>query len=407
MFSLTPAQFVAAEITRLNGAERAEETVSAAYFQGEVQLLNSRLNVLTGVRFEKTDDTGEGLLYDPNAVFVRNANGTFAHNAQGARMRKPEAGLAGSIEEVRLTRKERGYTAERSYQGYYPSLHLTYNIKENFLARLAYARTYGRPNYPDIIPNATINEADLEPDKIGDPTVVQGTITIRNTGLKPWTADNYDLSLEYYTEKGGLFTAGAFMKDISDFFGTGVRIATAADLEQVGLDSKYVGWNLSTQFNSGDARVSGIEVSARHSLRGLGEWGRYFTVFANATQLRLEGNAYASFQSFVPKTANCGLSFNWKRISVIPKWNYRGLNKLVAVPASGPDGFRYIKARTMMDLNVVYRMTARLSVTGTINNVFNDYLTTLVYGSQTPEYARQSANGDYGTVFSLGIKGTF
>ena len=36
---------------------------------------------------------------------------------------------------------------------------------------------------------------------------IRGTIDIRNSGLKPWTADNYDLSLEYYTAQGGVFSA--------------------------------------------------------------------------------------------------------------------------------------------------------------------------------------------------------
>ena len=29
-------------------------------------------------------------------------------------------------------------------------------------------------------------------------------LTVRNTGLQPWTADNYDLSLEYYFGRGGV-----------------------------------------------------------------------------------------------------------------------------------------------------------------------------------------------------------
>jgi len=96
-------------------------------------------------------------------------------------------------------------------------------------------------------------------------------------------------------------------------------------MEQLGLDPKYLGWNLSTRFNSGDARITGVEFNFRHSLRNAGRWGKYFTVFSNPTQLRFEGNPYASFSSFIPKTANWGVSYNWQRISVIAKWNYRGL----------------------------------------------------------------------------------
>jgi outer membrane receptor protein involved in Fe transport len=86
---------------------------------------------------------------------------------------------------------------------------------------------------------------------------VKGTITVRNTALKPWTADNFDLSFEYYTADGGVFSAGVFRKEIRNFFGTSVRLATAETLAELGLDPRYVGWNLNTKFNSGDARITG------------------------------------------------------------------------------------------------------------------------------------------------------
>jgi hypothetical protein len=72
-----------------------------------MQLFSNRLKILTGVRYETTAGEGEGPLFDPGAAFVRNANGTFARNAQGQRIRRPEAGAVNSIEELMLTRKER------------------------------------------------------------------------------------------------------------------------------------------------------------------------------------------------------------------------------------------------------------------------------------------------------------
>ena len=46
--------------------------------QAEARLFKSRLQVLGGVRYERTEVTGQGMLFDPTAVFVRNADGTFA-----------------------------------------------------------------------------------------------------------------------------------------------------------------------------------------------------------------------------------------------------------------------------------------------------------------------------------------
>lgn len=364
--------------------------------------------MLTGVRYEHTAGDGVGAWSDPNAVFVRNPNGTLAKDAAGNSIRRPDAGAVGSMEQLRLTMKERAARSQRTYDGYYPSLHLTFDLRENFLARAAYARTYGRPNFSDIVPRTVINERDLTQDQLDDPDVIKGTITVRNAGLRPWTADNYDLSLEYYTKQGGLFSAGVFRKEIRNFFGNAVRLATLSDLQEVGIDEpRYVGWNLSTKFNAGSARISGADFNIRHSLRELGPWGAYFTVFANGTYLKLEGNQQASFSSFIPKSANWGFSFNRKRLSVVAMWNHRGLNKRGAQPAFGPDAFEYFDPVTKMDLSLAFQVSRRVSVICSINNVFNQSTELVRYGAQTPSYARQNRTEEFGQGFSIGIKGSF
>lgn len=407
LFSQTLAQAVAEENYRRTNSKYLQETVSALYLQAEAGLFNNRLKILTGVRFEQTKDDGLGSLSDPDAVWIRNSNGSFAHTAAGARVRKAEAGAVGSMEELSLIRLERAFKGEKTYDGYYPSLHLTYDVKENFLVRAAYAKTYGRPNFADVIPNTTIRENDLTQEQLDDPSVIRGNITVANTGLRPWTADNYDVSLEYYTQQGGVFSAGAFLKDIKNFFGSAVRLATAADLEEVGLDSRYVGWNLSTKFNAGDARISGAEFNLRHSLRNLGEWGTYFTVFANGSKLRLEGSQQADFTSFIPTSGNWGFSYSRKQVLFMAKWNHRGLDRRVAQPAMGPDAFQFIKARTVLDLNASYQLTKRWSVSASVGNIFNVPQILLLYGSATPGYARQLRNTQSGVTFGAGLRGSF
>ena len=405
LWSQTPAQEVAQELFRINNSERLQEGVTAAYVQAEVGLLRNRLKVVTGVRFERTATEGEGVLYDPAAVWQRNPDGSFVRNAAGARVRKPEAGAAGSMEELRLTREERGFFAERTYDGYYPSLHLTFNVRENLLARAAYAKTYGRPDFTNIVPNSTIDEADLDGDVI-DPTQVPGRINIRNTGLRPWSADNYDLSLELYTEQGGLFSAGVFFKEIKDFFGTAVRVATPAVLEELGLSPAYENWELTTQFNlTGIARVSGIEFNARHSLQPLGRWGRNFQAFANATKLELEGSQQANFGGFIPKSANWGITFSPKRFNLMAKWNYRGLQR--GGPVAAVNGFSYTKARVTLDLNVDFQVRRNLYWYLNAQNVFNVPNVVMRYGDETPDYARRYQITPYGAQLTMGLKGTF
>ncbi|MEY4088278.1 MAG: hypothetical protein RJB55_549, partial [Verrucomicrobiota bacterium] len=119
-FVVTPANLVAAEQSRITGSEFLRETVSAAYAQAEARLWHNRLTLLGGARFERTEDSGRGPLVDLAAVYVRNPNGTFARNAAGQRIRRPEAGAAGSMEELKLVRRERAYAVTRDYDGVYP-----------------------------------------------------------------------------------------------------------------------------------------------------------------------------------------------------------------------------------------------------------------------------------------------
>ncbi len=405
LFIQTPTQQVAAAQAQIVGSEWLRESVTSYYAQLEARLFENKLSVLTGVRYEKTHDKGAGPVNEPGAVWQKNPDGTFVRNAQGQRIRRADAGAVGSMEELRLIRQERANLGNRWYDGYYPSLHLTYNATANFLVRAAYAKTYGRPDFVNIVPNATITENDIEFST--DPNAIPGVIAVRNTGLKPWTAQNYDLSAEYYTDSGGLVTAGVFRKDITDFFGTLQTTATEEILDEFGLDPRYVGWRLNSTINAGDARVSGMEFNVRQSLAPFGRFGRYFSVFANATKLRLQGSRTADFNRFLPKSANWGFTFTRNPVTFMAKWHHRGEQNRGPSTAQGPFAFVYQDARTTLDVNLSYQFHKRLTLFVNSRNVTNVHFNASRYQSDTPEYARRSSSNSYGAQWAFGVKGTF
>ena len=407
LYQKTEAQRVTEGNTSIDNSERIDETVRAAYLQAETNLFRNRLRILGGVRFEQTKDFGQGGINDADAVWQRDARGVYIRNAAGLRIRKPEAGTAGSYQEFLLIRKRRASFSHKEYSGYYPSLHLNFNATENFVVRAAYAKTYGRPNFSDIIPRAVATPFDLNDDDPTPPLTGRGTLTIRNPALKPWTADNFDLSAEFYTDNGGLLSAGVFRKDLKNFFGDASRIATPEILAEMGLDPRYLNWNVITKFNSGDARITGGEVNVKQNLRMLGKWGGYFTLFANGTKLQLDGNPGASFTSFVPKSGNWGATFSRQRITFTARWNYRGLDKRAPLAAYGPNGYEYIEGRTVLDVNGSYQLTKTLSLVGSATNIFNKPLKFLRYGDLTPAYARQYGEQEYGIQMALGLRGSF
>jgi iron complex outermembrane recepter protein len=407
LFTQTLANQITTETARINGSENFKEITSAGYIQGEARLFQNKLLVLTGVRFEKIHDKAAGPLNDPDAAFQRNPDGTFVR-VNNARVRKPEAGAAGSLEELRVVRRELGRNTNGSFDDYYPSLHFTYNVTSNLLLRAAYARTYGRADFADIIPNVTIDENENYVSASPTPGSFPGVLIVGNPSLKPWLAHNFDLSTEYYTETGGVFSAGVYRKNISNFFNdiTGVT-ATPALLDQLGLDPNFQGWEVRTTVNGGDARMDGMEANIRQSLKPIGGWGRYVSVFANATKLKLYGSSTASFTRMIPLSFNYGFTITRNPVTFSLKWNGRGNQRQALSAAQGPDAYLYAEKRTTTDANLTYQFSRRLSLFANGRNIFNVHYNLMRFGSQTPAYAKISSTNSYGVQWAFGLKGTF
>lgn len=401
-FIQTPAQLVANEVNRITRSYDLSERIATAYIQGEARVWSNRVRILTGVRFEQTQDLGHGPLFDPNGVFQRDAAGRLLR-VNGAFVRKPEAGAAGSLQELPFIRRERGSTSDRTFSGYYPSLHLTGNVTANFLVRAAYAETFGRPDLTAILPNTTIGTEALQPA----PGAPPGNITVTNGGLKPYSAKNYDLSFEYYFEKGGVLSAGVFRKDLRDFFGTLNTLATPELLEQFGLDPGYVGWNLQSQINVGSARISGVEFNYSQSLAFLPWGGRYLNAFANYTRLQLEGSNETDFTGFVPESASLGLTYSRKPVVFTARWNYRGLERRGLVGSTLPGGFNYLLPFPSVDLSFEYQISRRVSIFGSSRNIFNTGRLFQRWTEASPEYSRYYRSSPVGVQSAIGIKGTF
>lgn len=397
---------VQAETFRINNSEKITERISSAYVQGSGKFFNNRLGIVTGVRFEKTEDKGEGVLFNPDLAFQRNANGSFVL-VNGQRVRRPEAGVAGSMEELMVTRIERGFKADRSYDDYYPSFHANFNLTENLILRFAYAKTLGRPDYADIIPNIDINENDSDPSQ-------PGILTVRNTGLKPWTADNYDLSLEYYFMRGGLASVGFFQKDLQDFWGNTPGVpATSALLQQLGLDDRYLNWTVNSRINVGDAKITGGEFNFVRPLNFafLPEWARNFSLNANGTMLHLQGPQGVDFRRFISKSGNFSISWNKRPISARLTWNYRGKQKNLAQTGAqyGADNgfFEYYDSRYNIDANLEYTFSKRARLFFNARNILNQPQVLERYSLTSAQYANGYRQEEFGVQFSVGVKGSF
>ena len=382
----------------VNNSTKFDEIISAAFLRTDVRLLEKRLWLVAGARVERTDVEGWGPLNDIFAIYQRNPDGTFVRNAAGQRILITTDALA----QARLRFKERGAHAKSDYAGLYPSLNATYNLSDKLVLRAAYARTIGRPEVSTIVPGTTIS----------DPDAVNPTIAVSNPGLKPWTSDGFDLSLESYFLKEGFGSIGVFQKNIKNFFGVVTTPATRELLAAYGLpdDDSLLHYDITTETNAGDAKVKGVEFNYRQSLTFLPTWARGLQIFANATKMTLDGSSTANFTSFSPKSVAGGINFIRPRYYIKLTVTHQGLTRraLVAPSATVPvDTYNYLPARTIWSVSTQYSLSRRFALYATFNDIGGGTRGTLRFAPSTPEFARRTAFNETGWYSTAGVKGEF
>jgi TonB-dependent receptor len=383
-------------------SRKLAETVSAAYLRGDVRLLDNRLLVVGGVRFEQTKDDGQGQLDDPTAQYQKDASGNLVRGPTGA----PILLTTDALARAKLRYKERGTRVIRTYSDFYPSVNLTYTLAENLLLRGAYSQTIARPNLNNIIPGSSI----------ADPTAANLVINVNNTGLKPWLARGYDLSLESYQIKGGYGSVGVFQRDIKDFFDSVTTPATPELLDRYGLpgDPFYLNYDITTLTNGSSARITGFEFAYNQSLLFLPHFVRGFQVFVNATRLRLEGGNQADFSAFAPSNYAGGLNFVRPRFSVKLSFTYQGETRQTSVAASTANGipagvFNYQGERLRVGLNAQFSVTKKVALFGSMTDIngpgFN--IVNRQYAPGAADYLKKRRRQELGSIITIGLKGEF
>lgn len=389
---------------RVNNSREFTEIVSAGYLRADTRLIDKRLWLVAGVRYERTDFQGRGPLNDINAQYRRNPDGSLvdANPNQAGIQRIPLSTDPLVLRQLRFV--ERGAYSKSNYDGWYPSLNATFNLTENLILRAAYARSLGRPNVNFITPGVTITEPD----------VASPTITVNNPALKPWTADGYDLSLESYHIKDGRGSIGVFQKNIKNFFGTVLAQATPELLEQYGLegDPSLLNYNISTRTNAGDAKVQGIEFGYTQSLTFLPRWARGLQVFVNATKLELSGSNTADFTGFNPETFAGGINFVRERFFIKGTISYLGDTRRSLVAPNAANGipentYNWQGRRTRIGINAQYSLTKRYSLYASVNDLGGFVQEQQRYAADTPEYARGNRFQELGFYYVFGLRGTF
>jgi TonB-dependent receptor len=111
-----------------------------------------------------------------------------------------------------LSSKVAPVTESNSYWEYLPSFNLSVNPIDNLAVRIGYAKTISYAQPQQLAPLGSVQI--VVPNQSGFAQPSQATTN--NINLKPTEAQNYDLTVEYYTSYGGAYIASLFYKDVHD-----------------------------------------------------------------------------------------------------------------------------------------------------------------------------------------------
>ena len=236
-------------------------------------------------------------------------------------------------------------------------------------------------------------------------------ITVNNAGIKPWTAESTKVSLEYYFERVGQISVGAFRRDIRNFFGQTTFDATPEFLALYGLDpALYDPFTVATQENlQTSVRMTGIEVNYRQALTFLPRWARGVQVFANGSAQRVIGDAATNFNGYIPRTGSWGISLSREKYNVRMNWNYVGRQRRGAVTGRSiePGTYTWGSKKSYIDLTAEYSLTRRLALFANLRNVNDPTDDVEIHGPATPDDAQFRQRAEFGSLWTVGLKGTF
>ncbi|WP_233267285.1 TonB-dependent receptor [Paraglaciecola sp. L3A3] len=278
LFNTSPELFSANENNALFAAQsdrKVEETNTAVYVMNTIEL--DDLQIIAGLRFEQTDVTSvANQLTDAgfNQVSISGDNNVLL-----------------------------------------PSLIANYHFADNLIGRASYTTNLGRPNYSDISASSSFG-MDAEGDAI---------LNIGNPDLEPYTADNYDLAIEWYPFEDSIVSAAWFNKKIDNIIINDEQ--TVAGGVYQGIDYDVDELIVRTKRNADTADVTGLEFNVQHQFSslpkpfdGLGATYSYTSIDAeffdseigDSRKLEDQPEEIQSFTLFFENTAlYLGLTYNY------------------------------------------------------------------------------------------------
>lgn len=349
-FNTNRSAFTAAT-NNVNGDFTVRETIYGGFVQAQVKI--DDLEVLGGVRYERTDVSSTSVRVSGGVTTPASAAGGFGNVL--------------------------------------PSLHMRWNATPELVVRAAWTNTIGRANFGDVTARETLN-------------IIAGTLPTLSRGnpdLKPRRAMGLDASVEYYSSNGGLLSLGIFYKDIKDE----IYSVTSIETIDLGLGRGPEQVEVTRPDNAQSATLFGVEAAVQQQLTFLPKPLDGLGVNLNATYVksRLDvltdaGPRRLGFFFQPTWAANATLFYENGPFEGRLAYNYTG-TFLETINQTIPGSDQFWRWRGTMDAQLRFRVTPNIDLFVEGENLTNSGRIELTGPNR--DLLQESAR--FGRTFSFGV----
>jgi TonB-dependent receptor len=261
-----------------------------------------------------------------------------------------------------------------------PSVLLSANLTDKFIARAAYYETFVRAQPRQVTPATVVS---------GSGTIY--TVALGSPNLKPFTSDAFDLSFEYYNRPGGLLSLALFTKKVKGLIATETnlnRLCPAngggfglGTLQLIGnqcystntINGAPIQVDVTGSINSSaPLTVRGVETSVQQNLDFLPAPFSNLGGILNYSYTTLSGTDSTGHPLILAgvsrNTANAIAYYEGSLLGVRFTYNYRSQYNLEQ-GTTFLGGADQVKARGQLDSSISVKLNNNVSLVGDVFNI--------------------------------------
>ncbi len=251
-----------------------------------------------------------------------------------------------------------------NYNAFLPMVHLKYVLNDDINLRLAFTRTFIRPNLGDLNPSENIDITG------GVPRITRG-----NTKLLPTFSNNFDVMGEYFLKDIGLITAGVFYKDLSDYIFRDISVENIENVSYIVTQPKNVKDASLLGFEAGITKRF-LELDGFLSGFGVDFNGSIINSKLNVPRFDSDGALVTTDKTTLPNQSkllfNSSIFYEKYGMMFRIAGNYRGKALETINQNLGPEYYINVRSNFTVDFSADYSINDKIKIFMEVRNLTNE-----------------------------------